>query len=129
MPRICHRHLKPLATATLCIWVLAWMVGVAHACGAGGFFEPVGTHSAAAMADGHDDAQIPPGCEQHCAGDVPLVVKLNSVQDPMGTCALPGLSAACVAPAAALSCRLTIARAPEAPPGVSLNIRFLRLAL
>ncbi len=128
--RIRRSQRRVLAAAVLGFWLFALLISVAHACGLGGelgYSQQIVTVMAGGHVQGDDDAL--PACKQFCADDSPVLAKLNSVQDQPGGHAMllpPSLGeplAARVASAPSLLYRL------NPPPGIALNIRFVRLAL
>jgi hypothetical protein len=72
---------RAITAIALGVWLFALFVGVAHACGLG---EPGPAPVAAVAADASErpcDAGAPPGCQEFCGTDVPLVTRLPSVPD------------------------------------------------
>jgi hypothetical protein len=120
---------KVVTSVTLGCWLFAFFVGVVHACG----LEQALGHSqqvVAALTDsqGQGDEDALPSCEQFCADDVPVLAKLQSVQDQPGGHALPppSLGDPLLVRVAAVPSPL---HRPHPPPGVALITRFVRLAL
>jgi hypothetical protein len=126
---IVRRHRKPLASLFLGVWLFALFAGIASACLTD---EAANTAqmSGMAMAMGQHDGNHakPPGCEQFCKSDTPLLTKLQLVQDqpagqPLLVASVDVLSMPLVARSAASAHRA------HAPPDVPLLLRTLRLAL
>ena len=129
MFRFRQRQRKTLAAIVVGYWLFAFFVGVAHACG---IDEVLGESHALAVtvtdSQGRDD-DAAPGCHQFCADDLPMLAKLKTVQDAPTVQAFlvqalwvePLLTGA--APIASLP------HSPDPPPGIDINIRFVRLAL
>jgi hypothetical protein len=119
-----RRRRKALSSVILGVWTFALFVGIANACGWDGVttvpHHPVAAHSVDGM---------PPGCEQFCNDNLPLVGKLQSLQD--GSAGQPLVFAAHYyvgfAPMPAPVLRTALAAHP--PPGVPLSLRFVRLTL
>jgi hypothetical protein len=76
---------KALTSVTLGCWLFALFVGVVHACGLDGELVPL-QQAAAVSTNAHDQcgSDAPPGCERFCTGDLPLLAKIQSVQDQPG---------------------------------------------
>jgi len=123
-----HRR-KVVTSVTLGCWLFAFFVGVVHACV---LDEALGhTHQVVIVAtDNRDigDDHAVPGCEQFCATDVPVLAKLQSVQDQPGGHALPlpFLDEPLLVRVASVP---SPPHRPHPPPGVALITRFVRLAL
>ena len=80
---------KVLTPVILGCWLFALFVGVVHACGLDGELGR-SQHVVATSIDSqrHGDGDADPGCQQCCADNVPVLVKLQSVQDQPGGQAL-----------------------------------------
>src|SRR5947207_341476 len=124
------RQRKAVTPFILAFWLFAIFVSVAHACG---LDEALGNaaRSEAASIAGHgapNDGAFP-ACDKFCADDSPLLAKLKAVQDP------PTGQAVIVPTVAGGSFHVTVApvpsllSGPDPPPGIAVNIRFVRLAL
>jgi len=123
------RRRKDIAPFILAFWLFSLFVSVAHACGLDDNFD----HNApteAAKIGGHGlDEGASPGCEKFCSDDLPLLAKLRAVQDS------PTGEVLTLAPFAANPFQVAVAPArslltsPDPPPGIAVNIRFVRLAL
>jgi hypothetical protein len=119
-----YRRRRALTSIFLGAWVFALFVGIANACGWDGVItvahHPVAAHSVDGM---------PPGCEQFCNDNLPLLAKLQSVQD--GSAGQPLAFATHhylgFAPMPAPALRPVLAAHP--PPGAPPLLRFLRLSL
>lgn len=130
MARFNAHQRKILTSVTLGCWVFALFVGVVHACGldeALGHSQQMVSASIDSHGQGDDDAGT--GCERFCADNLPVLAKLQMVQDQPGGQAL-------ISPLRVgepLFARMTAATSrldrPHPPPGIALNIRFVRLAL
>ncbi len=126
---ILRRHRKPLASLFLGVWLFALFAGVASACLTD---EAAETAQMSGMAMGmgqHDgDHAKPSGCEQFCKTDIPLLTKLQLVQDqPAGQ---PLLVAGVDVPSLPIVVRsVSSAYRAHPPPDVPLLLRTLRLAL
>jgi hypothetical protein len=110
--------------------LFALAVSVIHACGLDADFGEVPRAEAMTMSgqDGADDS-TPPGCDQFCADNFPLLAKLKLVQDQSGAQPLL-ISLSSVAPMPTSEATVaSLSRSPDPPPVVAVNIRFLRLAL
>jgi hypothetical protein len=121
---------KVLTSVILGCWLFALFVGVVHACGLDGELGR-SQHVVAATIDSqrHGDGDTDPGCQQCCADNLPVLVKLQSVQDQPGGQALllpPFVSEPLLARMASVPSPL---HRPHPPPGIALNTRFVRLAL
>lgn len=124
-----RRRKTLLASAILGAWVFGLFVGIAHACGWDGVTAMRHVAVAAgALAEPSPDG-APPGCAKFCNDDLPLVAKVQSVQDsPTGhPPVLAGHQAFGLATHAAPAVRPVMAAHP--PPDVPVSIRFLRLTL
>jgi hypothetical protein len=103
---------------------------VVHACGLDGELghsQQVVAASIDSQRQGDDDAH--PGCEQFCADNLPVLAKLQSVQDQPGGQALlltPFVGEPLLARMASVPSPL---HRPHPPLGIALNTRFVRLAL
>jgi hypothetical protein len=121
---------KILTSVTLGCWLFALFVGVVHACGLDG--ELGRSHHVVAVSidsQRHGDGDAHPGCQQFCADNVPVLAKLQSVQDQPGGQALlllPFMGEPLLARMASVPSPL---HRPHPPPGIALNTRFVRLAL
>jgi len=125
-----NAHQRRVVTSvTLGCWLFAFFVGVVHACGLDetlGHSQEVVTVSANSQVQG-DDAAVP-GCEQFCAADLPLLAKVQSVQDQPGGHALPP-------PSLGEPLLVRVAwvpspvHRPHPPPGIALITHYVRLAL
>jgi hypothetical protein len=119
---------KVLTSVTLGCWLFALFVGVVHACGLDGELDR-SQHVVAASIDSHRQSDAHPGCQQCCADNLPVLVKLQSVQDQPGGQALllpPFVGEPLLARMASVPSPL---HRPHPPPGIALNTRFVRLAL
>ncbi|SRR6266567_4017144 len=118
------------ASIALGCWLFAVFIGVVHACGLDGQFRSLRegvTASATGPSQGDDDTA--PGCEQFCAGNLPVLAKIQPVADQPGEQAvlLPLFFAEpLLAPVTAAPLALHRLRSP---PGIALNTCFVRLAL
>jgi hypothetical protein len=124
-----HRRRRSLASLILGVWLFGLFVGIAHACGLDGV-TPMRHHPAAArIVDQPSPDGMPPGCEKFCNDDLPLIAKVQPVQD------LPGGQPLVLAAhhesvfAPIPTPVLDPALAAHPPPGVPLSIRFVRLTL
>jgi hypothetical protein len=123
------RHRKLLTSAALGVWVLALLVGIANACGWADAF----THSAAAgvahNAAPQDDNRPFSDCVKLCAEGLPVLAKVQAVQDPPEGQPLvvdPGHGVDLWPSSAPALRRLRVAYPPPAAPPL---LRFLRLTL
>ena len=123
---------KALTSLILGCWLFAFFLGVVHACGLDG--EPAGSQQVVAAAvDSQDqgDGDTHSGCRSFCADNLPVLAKVQSAQDqPVGPAPLvpPFAGEPLLAPVASAPVRSPLHwRNP--PPGVSLNTRYVRLAL
>jgi hypothetical protein len=124
------RRQKAIAPFILAFWLFAIFVSVAHACG---LDEDIGHtyRSEAAMVGGHDgtDDGASSACDKFCSDDLAVLGKLKAVQDP------PTGHAFVVPQFVGGSFQTTVAPvpsllpSPDPPPGINVNIRFVRLAL
>lgn len=120
---------KVLTSVTLGCWLFALFVGVAHACGLDAALSPLHhavTVSVGSQDQGDEDALL--GCEQFCADDLPVVAKLQLVQDHPGGHALP-LPSLGEPLIIRVAWAPSLARRLDPPPDIAPNIRFVRLAL
>lgn len=127
----CKRRRKAIAPFILAFWLFALFVSIAHACGLNEELSGPG-QSEVAMVGAHDDGSedgASPNCDKFCADDFPMLAKLKAVQDP------PTGQALLVPPLVGESFQTIIGPIPsmlpsaDPPPGISVNIRFVRLAL
>ena len=124
------RRRKAITPLILAFWLFAIFVGVAHACGLAESLSHA-NRSEAAMVGGHHDSDggAPSACGKFCRDDLPVLAKLKAVQDP------PAGQALIVAPFVGESFQATVPPipslllSPDPPPGIAVNIRFVRLAL
>lgn len=121
---------KVVASVALGCWLFAFLVGVVYACGpdeALGYSQQVVMASSENQAEGDEDAV--PGCERFCSENMPVLAKLQAVQDqPEGqTLLFARFSGGSLLPPIA-STPSTVHRLYP-PPGIALNTRFVRLAL
>ena len=124
------RRQKAIAPLILALWLFALIVSVAHACG---LDDDLGyaAGSKAAMVGGHDGTEDGafPACDKFCSDELAVLAKLKAVQDP------PTGQAFVVPHIVGGSFQTTVAPvpamlpSPEPPPGIAVNIRFVRLAL
>jgi hypothetical protein len=123
------RHRKALASMILGAWLFGLFVGIAHACGWDGVTAMQHDAVAARTADQPSPDGVPPGCEKFCNDDLPLVAKVQSVQDSPGghPLVLAGHQESGLAPIPLPVVRPVVVAHP--PPDVSVSIRFLRLTL
>jgi hypothetical protein len=122
-----HRR-KVIASVCLGTWFFAFFVAIAHACDVEAALGPL-QHAVAAPADCQDqsDKDALPGCKQLCADDLPVLAKLQAVQDQTGGQALPP-------PSLGAPLVLRVSWAPQVRhlhplPDFAPNIRSVRLAL
>jgi hypothetical protein len=123
-------QLKVLTSVTLGCWLFAIFVGVVHACGLDGELghtQQVVAASIDSQRQGDDDAH--PGCEQFCADNLPVLAKLQAVQDQPGGQALLLPSFVGEPLLARMASVPSPLHRPHPPPGIALNTRFVRLAL
>jgi hypothetical protein len=121
---------KVLTSVTLGCWLFAFVVGIVHACGLDGE-RGRSQQVVAASIDSQrpGDGDVHSGCEQFCADNLPVLAKLQSVQDQPGGQALllpPFVGEPLLARMASVPSPL---RRPHSPPDIALNTRFVRLAL
>ena len=126
----CKRRRKVITPFMLALWLFAFFVSVAHACGLEAGLEHAGINNTVAVSghDGPDDGAFP-NCDKFCADDLPLLAKLKAVQDPPTGQAF--LQAAVIGelfqtPATFVPAMLA---SPDPPPGIAVHIRFVRLVL
>jgi hypothetical protein len=122
------RQRKIVTSVALGCWLLAFVVGVIHACG---LDEAIGhTHQGVTVSTGSQggDADAEPGCDQFCANDIPLLAKPQPGQDqPMAPAVLPHfLGEPLLVRTSSVPPSL---QRQHPPPDVALIIRFVRLAL
>jgi hypothetical protein len=126
----CKRRRKAVTPFILAFWLFAIFVSVAHACGLDEDLRQAGRNEVAKV-DVHDrsDDGASRACEKFCADDFPVLAKLKAVQDPPTGLALivPSLVGESFQIAAAPV--LSLLPGPDPPPGIAVNIRFVRLAL
>jgi len=124
------RRQKAIAPFILAFWLFAIFMSVAHACGLDDDFGYAG-RSEAAQVGGHDgtDDGASSACDKFCSDDLAVLGKLKAVQDP------PTGQAFVVPQVVGGSFQTTVTPAawlllsPDPPPGIDVNIRFVRLAL
>jgi hypothetical protein len=123
------RQRKVVTSVALGCWLFAFFVGVIHACGLNEGIDHSQQASAIVIdcqSQGDDDGV--PDCERFCANNLPVLAKLQSVQDQPGGTALP-------APFLGQPFLVRLGTLPPAlhrshpPPAVALITRFVRLAL
>ena len=124
------RRRKVVTPFILAFWLFAIFVSVAHACG---LDEGPGhaVRNETASVGGHDrsDGGASAACEKFCADDSPVLAKLKAVQDPPTGQALlapPIVGESFQTVAAPVPSLFT---SPDPPPGIAINIRFVRFAL
>ena len=124
------RRQKVIAPFVLAFWLFAIFVSVAHACGIDDALGHSGWSEAAKMG-GHDEPHkgALPACDKFCSDDLAVLAKLKAVQDPP---AGPAIHVTTLVGesfhAATASVRLVLL-SPDPPPGINVNIHFVRLAL
>jgi hypothetical protein len=124
-----RRQRRSLTSLILGTWIFTLFVGIANACGWDGVTAPA--HDLASMSGMvlPSDDGVPSACAQFCNDDVPLVVKVQQVQDPPGS--MPLIVAthytSVLAPIAGSISRPALTAHP--PPDVPVLLRFLHLAL
>jgi hypothetical protein len=125
-----RRYRKPIAAVVTACWLFALAASVVHACGLDANLGQASLAQTMNMSGpGGDDDTAPPGCDQFCADDFPLLAKLKLVQDQSGTQPLL-ISLSSVEPMPTSEATVaSLSRSPDPPPVVAVNIRFLRLAL
>lgn len=125
-----RRQRKPLAAMVIGCWLFALFVSVANACGFNADLAQTARAEAMAMSGQPDtDESGSPACKQFCADDLPVLAKIKLVQDQASAQALP-VSPLSVAPVLAGGLNaVPPLRSRQPPPGIALNIRFVRLAL
>jgi hypothetical protein len=128
MALLSARQRKVLTSVTLGCWLFAFFVGVVHACG---LDEDLGRSQRVVAASidnqGDDDARL--GCERFCADNLPVLAKLQSVQDQPGGQTLLLLPFSDEPLLAGMASTPSLLHRPHPPPGIALNTRFVRLAL
>ena len=129
MFRLNAHQRKVVASLALGGWLFAFFVGVAHACGLDAGLGAA-HHAVTVSAVGQNpcDGDALPGCKQFCADDLPVLAKLQSIQDqPGGSALLPPSSGE------PLLVRVAWVHSPlhrlYPPPDIAPNTRFVRLAL
>ena len=124
------RRRRAIAPFILGFWLFAICVSVAHACGLDEDFRNAGVSKTSLVsALCALDESATPACEKFCFDDSPLLAKLTAVQDsPTGQ--------AFIVPAPVGGSIQTVTApppllwlSPDPPPGIAVNIRFVRLAL
>jgi hypothetical protein len=130
MELLCKRRRKLITPFVLALWLFAIFVGVAHACG---LDEDLGDSGLGKTVNvsGHDGSVggASPCCDRLCADDFPVLAKLQAVQDPptgQAVLAPAVIGESFQTAAAPVPSRLP---SPDPPPGIAVNIRFVRLAL
>jgi hypothetical protein len=126
----CKRRRKAIAPFVLAFWLFAIFVSVAHACGLDENLGQVGGSEVAKLGghDGSNDGSLP-SCDKFCAGDFPVLAKLKAVQDPPTGQALMAPAIAGESFQIAATPVPSLLPSPDPPPGIAVNIRFVRLAL
>ncbi len=126
----CKRRRKFITPFILAFWLFAIVVSVAHACGLDENFGHAGLNTTVNVSE-HDGSHngTCPSCDRFCADDFPVLAKLKAVQDPPTGQALlvPVLVGESFQVAA--SSVPSLLQNPDPPPGIAVNIRFVRLAL
>ena len=126
----CKRRRKVITPFMLALWLFAFFVSVAHACGLEAGLGHAGINNTVAVSghDGSDDGAFP-NCDKFCADDFPLLAKLKAVEDPPTGQALlmPAFVNETFHPAATFFHAMSAS--PDPPPGIAVHIRFVRLAL
>lgn len=126
----CKARRRAAARVALALWIFALGVSIAHACGLGDAFDRAGMGRAAAASSYHaPDEGTLPECDRFCTDDTPLLTKLKSVEDPP-----TGIGPLITAPAPhrfwrAPAKSVSLVTGPDAPAGIAVNTRFVRLAL
>jgi hypothetical protein len=129
MFRLNAHQRKFVASLALGGWLFAFFVGVVHACGFDAEPGPL-QQTVIVSPCSHDqgDKGALPDCKQFCADDLPVLAKLQSIQDqPGGNALLPPSSDE------SLLVRVAWVQSPlhrvYPLPDIALNTRFVRLAL
>ena len=126
-----QRSLKKMTAAVVVSWLFALSASTLLACDmkddVRNALVPV---SVGQDQQHHQVCDGPPGCKQFCANDLPVVSTVDRGHDqdraPAATMAAPALANPGVAEAAPA---LALAVRSGPPPGPSIYIRFVRLAL
>ena len=124
------RQRKAIAPFILAFWIFALFVSIAHACGLNEDLSSAG-QSEAAMVGAHDGSEdcASPACAKFCSDDFPLLAKLKAIQDP------PAGQGLMVPTFVGESFQTVVGPVPSLlpspghPPGIAVNIRFVRVAL
>ena len=124
------RRRKAFTPFILAFWLFAIYVSVVHACGLDENIGDASQGMAATMSshDGSDDGASP-ACEKFCSDDFPVLAKVKAVQDP--PTGQPLLVSALVGDSFRIAAAPvpSLLTSPDPPPGIAVNIRFVRLAL
>ena len=123
------RHRKFLTSAALGVWTFALLVGIANACGWADAF----TYSAAAGVvhdtAPHGDDRPVSDCVKLCAEGLPVLAKVQAVQDPPDGQPLVVHTGHGVDRRPTYELALRQLRAARPPPAAPPLLRFLRLTL
>ena len=124
------RQKRIFASMALGCWLFAMFIGVVHACsldGENGYLQDDMTASTICPGPGDDDTAA--GCAQFCAGNLPVLAKIQPIADQSSEQALllpPSFVEALPAPVTPAPLAL---HRLDSPPGIALNTRYVRLAL
>ena len=126
----CKRRRKVLAPLTLAFWLFAIFVSIAYACGLDeDFGHAVQTRMANVGGFDRSHADAFPACEKFCSDDLPVLAKVKAIQDPPTGHALLAPALVGESSQVAVARVPSLSSSPDSPPGVAINIRFVRLAL
>lgn len=122
-----RRLRKVLTSAALGVWVFALIVGIANACGWTDAFTAPAAAGVAHDATSHGDEGS--DCGKLCAEGIPVLAKVQAVQDPPdgGSLVVTPAHRSDLWPSSAPGLRRLQATRP--PPAAPPFLRFLRLTL
>ena len=122
------RQSRAITGFALGVWLFALFVGVVHACNLADLSVTSVQREATTASACSAGEDMPVGCEQFCASDVPVVSKVPSIGE-QSAARLAIAAAASVHVVIALAPAFSLARAARPPSGVPPILHFTRLRL
>src|SRR5262245_64408630 len=120
---------KSTTPFVLAVWLFALMASMAHACGLDEALAQAVMSAPASAGHQAPTSDGPLACDQFCADDNPLLAKLKGVADLSPGAAIVTLASVSGIHVDAFPRAYEALPAPDPPPGIAINTRFVRLAL